>query len=428
MKKIPLLIILLFALLLTKAQDYLISFSGTGESTTVDSVFVENLTQGTSLKLAGSDTLHLLGSVGISSLSNTDKDLNIYPNPMQEASRIEFYNDQPDDVQIEVFDLEGKLIVSQSGQVYSGKNVFEISGFPAGFYAANITTHAWQNSVSFMSVNDADKAPSIKAGSTMMGSKSTVLLKNTKGHVQMQYNDGDNLLLKAIADDYARVLTIIPTQIQTINFDFVACTDLDSNNYAVVTIGNQTWMAENLKYLPSVVGIGTVSETTPYYYVYGYNGTDVSAAKATTNYDTYGVLYNWPAAMAGFSSSSSNPSGVQGVCPSGWHLPSDAEWTELSDYLGGQSVAGGKLKETGTIHWYSPNTGATNETSFTALPSGELFENGSFYNIGTNAAWWSTTRYNTDYIWYWGTGYDYSDLGRLFNSEKLGHAVRCIKN
>ncbi len=119
----------------------------------------------------------------------------------------------------------------------------------------------------------------------------------------------------------------------------------DGTHYNAVKIGNQVWMAENLKYLPSVVGPGTGSQTTPYYYVYGYDSTVVADAKATSNYTTYGVLYNWPAAMNEATSSSSNPSGVQGACPTGWHLPSDAEWTELTDYLGGTSVAGGKLKE-----------------------------------------------------------------------------------
>jgi uncharacterized protein (TIGR02145 family) len=139
------------------------------------------------------------------------------------------------------------------------------------------------------------------------------------------------------------------------------------------------------------VGLGTGSQTIAYYYVYRYNGTNVSEAKATENYQTYGVLYNWPAAMAGMTSSSSNPSRVQGVCPTGWHLPSDAEWTELIDYLGGGEVAGGKLKETGTTHWESPNTGATNETGFTALPGGFRNYDGNFLNIGYNGLWWSAT-------------------------------------
>src|SRR5574344_720187 len=173
----------------------------------------------------------------------------------------------------------------------------------------------------------------------------------------------------------------------------------DNQTYRIVTIGSQTWMAENLKYLPSVVGPETGSQTTPHYYVYGYNGTNVTDAKATANYTTYGVLYNWPAAMNGAASSTTNPSGVQGVCPDGWHLPSNAEWTELTDYLGGTSYVGGKLKETGTTHWYHPNTGATNETGFTALPGGYRSGNGAFDDIGSNGNWWSATELNPSNAW-----------------------------
>ncbi len=131
----------------------------------------------------------------------------------------------------------------------------------------------------------------------------------------------------------------------------------DGHEYNWIKICNQVWMAENLTYLPSVSPSSAGSYTDPYYYVYGYQGNSVSEAKATSNYATYGVLYNWPATMAGASSSSTNPCGVQGVCPDGWHLPSDAEWIELEMHLGmSQADAdnegwrgtdeGGKLKET----------------------------------------------------------------------------------
>jgi uncharacterized protein (TIGR02145 family) len=202
----------------------------------------------------------------------------------------------------------------------------------------------------------------------------------------------------------------------------------DGNHYDVVKIGNQVWMAENLAYLPSVVGPSTGSQTTPYYYVYGYDGTVVADAKATTNYATYGVLYNWTAAMASSASSTSNPSGVQGVCPDGWHLPSDAEWTELTNYLEGTSVAGGKLKETGTTHWTSPNTGATNETGFTALPGGYRNYGGTFFNIGNYGFWWSATDFNSNYAWYRNMGYDISDVSRSNYFKELGFSVRCVRD
>ena len=188
----------------------------------------------------------------------------------------------------------------------------------------------------------------------------------------------------------------------------------DGNEYNWVQIGDQIWMAENLKYLPSVVGSGTGSETTPYYYVYGYNGTNVAAAKATDNYATYGVLYNWTAAC--------------NSCPAGWHLPSDAEWTELTDYLGGTSVAGGKLKETGTTHWASPNTGATNETGFTALPGGSRDLDGSFNSIGYDGYWWSSTELSARDANYRSLNGNYGGLNNGSYRKKIGFSVRCVRD
>ncbi len=204
----------------------------------------------------------------------------------------------------------------------------------------------------------------------------------------------------------------------------------DNKVYNWVKIGNQVWMAENLKYLPSVNQVADGSEDLAgsYYYVYDYDGTDVNAAKATSNYTTYGVLYNWTAAMAGSASSTANPSGVQGVCPTGWHLPSDAEWTELTDYLGGISDAGGKLKETGTTHWYSPNTGATNETGFTALPGGNRSNSGAFDTVGSNGYWWSATEFIATYAWYRNLYYIGSNVYRYYDGKEVGFSVRCVRD
>ncbi len=204
----------------------------------------------------------------------------------------------------------------------------------------------------------------------------------------------------------------------------------DGNEYNWVQIGDQVWMAENLAYLPSVnmVADGSEDAAGSYYYVYGYDGTNVEDAKATANYNTYGVLYNWPAAMNGAASSTTNPSGVKGVCPDGWHLPSDAEWKELTDSLGGTSDAGGKLKETGTTHWNSPNTGATNETGFTALPGGSRSILGAFGNFGNLGYWWSATDYDTSNAWRRYMGYSYSNVYRDYNSKEVGFSVRCVRD
>ncbi len=257
----------------------------------------------------------------------------------------------------------------------------------------------------------------------------------TLSEVLTENNDGGAIQIKNIAapteaQDAATKAYV--DELRSMILDLQAAVGVtdsrDGTHYNAVRIGNQVWMAENLKYLPEVVGSGTGSATDTYYYVYDYNGTDIAVAKTTANYTTYGVLYNWSAAMSGSASSVANPSGVQGVCPAGWHLPSDAEWTELTDYLGGESVAGGKLKETGTTHWISPNAGATNETGFTALSGGRRSDNGAFNYMGSLGYWWCATESGTNNAWEWYMGYGTSEVYRYNNNKVLGLSVRCVRD
>jgi len=210
---------------------------------------------------------------------------------------------------------------------------------------------------------------------------------------------------------------------------FGEVTDIDGNVYPTVKLGKQEWMAENLAYLPLVSPSIQGSKTDPYYYVYGYQGSDVAVAKQHSNYKTYGVLYNWAAAMAGAASSGSNPSNVKGICPAGWHLPSDAEWTELENYIGGRLAAGGKLKELGTTHWNAPNSGATNETLFTALPGGCRLSNGGFYYTGSYGGWWNSTESNVSDAWNRGMSYDFVYVYRGdYYPKDMGLSIRCVKD
>ena len=202
----------------------------------------------------------------------------------------------------------------------------------------------------------------------------------------------------------------------------------DGNIYQTVTIDNQVWMAENLKYLPNVVTPTIISDTDPYYYVYDYYGNDVVEAKIEENYTTYGVLYNWPAAMAGSTSSNANPSAVQGICPAGWHLPSEAEWAQLIDYLGGEYVAGGKLKEIGLMNWEDPNEGATNEAGFKALPGGYNGWGGYFEELGTQGYWWSATDNSSEFSWSSKMNYDDDGVSVQGNYKQFAYSVRCVKD
>lgn len=183
----------------------------------------------------------------------------------------------------------------------------------------------------------------------------------------------------------------------------------DSHIYITVRIGNQCWMAENLNY---------------------YIPTD-SWCYDDSNYncDIYGRLYTWFAMMNGESGTNNNPSNVRGICPDGWHLPSNAEWQELTDLLGGDSLAGIKLKESGLGHWASPNTGATNSTGFTALPGGvkrPLVLGGGFDSKYTHGIFWTTTIYNSSNSINRGLNYNSSNFGNGPNGNNHGFSVRCI--
>jgi uncharacterized protein (TIGR02145 family) len=183
----------------------------------------------------------------------------------------------------------------------------------------------------------------------------------------------------------------------------------DNKTYKTIVIGTQTWMAQNLNYTPTSGSSWCYNDSSQYC-------------------DVYGRFYDWTTAMNGAASSSATPSGVKGICPTGWHLPSDAEWTVLSTYLGGDNVAGGKLKETGTTHWYSPNTSADNSSGFSGLPAGYRSYGGSFNGRGTNAYFWSSTEF--DAFTAYGRGLNFNDAGLSSgNSGKTnGFSVRCLKD
>lgn len=199
----------------------------------------------------------------------------------------------------------------------------------------------------------------------------------------------------------------------------ITITDIDGNIYHSVTLGTQVWMKENLKTTKyrngDLIGTSTpptldiASESTPkYQWAYDGNGSNVA---------TYGRQYTWYAVTD-----------ARNVCPTGWHVPSDAEWTELTDYLGGESVAGGKLKESGTEHWKTPNTGATNETGFTALPSGYRFINGTFDLVATDGGWWSSTEYSTEVAYDRGLAYIHGEIDRGTSNRRIGSSVRCLRD
>ena len=190
-------------------------------------------------------------------------------------------------------------------------------------------------------------------------------------------------------------------------------TDIEGNSYHTVTINDQIWMVENLKTtkyndgtsIPLITSaIAWEGSTTPGYCWYN------------NDQATYGALYNWHVVNTGK------------LAPTGWRVATDTEWLLMSTYLGGQNAAGAKLKEAGTTHWIAPNTGATNETGFTALPSGIRYIMAGYTNVGEATTWWTSSDSTATTAVVYGIQYNYTKLVREEQYKWVGYSVRCIKD
>lgn len=220
---------------------------------------------------------------------------------------------------------------------------------------------------------------------------------------------------------YGETHSFKTTLLITFNQDLTygSVTDVEGNVYNTITIGNQTWMAENLRTTKYRNGeaIPLVTDNTAWLNLT--TGACCNYNNDTANISRYGKLYN------GYAVTDS-----RNIAPSGWHVPTDEEWTRLTTYLGSESVAGGKLKETGTGNWLDHNTGATNESGFSALPGGDRGWGGSFTYLGYMGNWWcsSVDSDNYTYIWCRRLEYDLSSVIRGVLNKEEGLSVRCVKD
>jgi uncharacterized protein (TIGR02145 family) len=196
--------------------------------------------------------------------------------------------------------------------------------------------------------------------------------------------------------------------------------DFDGNVYKTITIGKQTWMAENLrttKYrygeaIPEVTDSAAWKNLTTGAYC---NFNNIRNADTIA---TYGRLYNWFAIDDNRS-----------IAPIGWHVPTITEWTTLTNYVGGDDAAGDKLKEPGATHWVFPDTGVDNSSGFTALPGDCRYDDGTFRGtIGGFGYWWSSTEYSSGKAWFLSLSHYNSGLGRFYKNEVVGYSIRCVKD
>ena len=254
-----------------------------------------------------------------------------------------------------------------------------------------------------------------------------------------ELNPGTNYYVRSYASDvsgteYGDVIPFVTGAVGTV-------TDYDGNVYQTVEIGEQIWMAESMRAshyadgtaIPLVEGDAAWNAVKIDDKAFCYVNNDPLIS------ETYGSYYTWAAAMDGPPDTQPGPNGFQGVCPDGWHIPSDEEWKQLEIYLGlskedAEKVTfrgadeGGKLKEQGFAHWKSPNTGATNVSGFTSIPSGGRHYEGGFFETGYFAIYWAGTEGQPSDAWTYHQDFDRAESFRGLIFKNYGYSVRCVKD
>ena len=418
------------------AQTNELTFSGSGASTTVDSIRVDNLTQCTSTVLNGGDILVLDGIVGINNIaSGSNSRLLIYPNPVTENCFVEFESKVSGLVSLVISDITGKVIIKTRNNLSQGYHRYQVKGLGSGAYAVQVYSDAFSYTGKIISNRRMPGTADItyetlntksekQSNTDIWNTKKQHDVKGTSSIIHMQYNMGDLLKFTGFSGVHSTVRTLIPTANQNINFTFVSCIDGDNNSYPVVQIGSQTWMAENLKTTKYCTGgsINFVPDQNSWSYLTIAAYCDPKNIPA--NADTFGQLYNWWAA----SSSS-------GICPTGWHVPSNTEWHTLVLTLDPSAqlatiestTAGELMREACSPYWDNLFSEATNSSGFTAIPSGGRDSGGGWSYYLNSCYMWSSTEYSGDCTNGWGRSLGGS-IHREYYNKECGFTVRCIKN
>jgi len=420
--------LLLAASLPSFALDYTITFTGTsnGVSTTVGDVLVQNLTKGTTVTVPSGNTLNLTDkTTAVELFSARDETIHVSSNAVEGTSTVSFYVRQAGVTQINAFSLDGRKVAGISTNLQAGINSFQLS-LPKGIFAIQVTGTEFEYTAKTIQQTGSQIKPGIAfIGTEKPASTNPKKSKSSaQGVTAMTYTAGNQLLYKAASGTYSTIVTDVPTVSKTTNFDFVTCTDADGNNYTTVTIGTQTWMAENLKTtqyndftaIPNVTdNTAWAALSTPAYCWYNND--------AITCKNKYGALYNWYTVN------------TAKLAPTGWHVPTNAEWVTLTNYVSshlGNSLNVGKALAA-TTDWAisTPQTVGydlilNNSTGFSALPCGDrnVDSDGKFSFLGLGSEWWTSDG------WYREVDSYSSYVTPFYSSEgyRYGFYVRCVRD
>lgn len=425
-------------MLQANAQPYSISFSGTGLST----VKVQNLTSGLIVDVPAGDVLLLSAGTGIREVSNMKSSvIKVHPNPMTDNSTLEILPPLAGDATISVCGMTGKVFTQYKGYLDNSTQTFNLSGIKNGLYIITVQGNGYRFSEKFLSNGKSNGTANITLISNNIQAftekKSLIGSKGVRAYVEMAYNEGESLEFTALSGNNSTIMTHIPTADKLINFVFIECKDGDNNYYPVVQINNQYWMARNLRTTKYRNGV-SIGTTIPYdmnvsgesapAYQWAFEGNDSNVA-------TYGRLYTWYAVTDS-----------RNLCPAGWHVPTDAEWTTLENYLlangynyDGTTTGNKYAKALASTKLWKPSTftGAVgntdypakrNATGFAGLPGGYRDRWGYFNDIGESCVWWSSTEYSATYAWSRTMYFSQTNFAFWNYYKHAGFYVRCVRD
>lgn len=403
-----------------------------GQSVQLDSILIENLTQGGDTTLYYPDNFLVLDYTtgefeNPSSVASIFSMTQNYPNPFVHLTTFRVNLPQKDNLQINVINLLGQKVAFYENTLESGIHSFTFYPGNEKNYMLTASLKGVTKSIRMICLNNnsGKRCSVIYTGNdkALPGYKSGTDIN------EFGFSLGDSLMFIGFAETPALingsdVITDAPESNQNYTFEIlegIHCLaapieTYEGQTYHTVQIGAQCWLKENLNLGTMISGTSNQANN-GIIEKYCYDNNSANCA-------TYGGLYQWNEMMA-----YTTQQGTQGICPLGWHIPTDSEWNILTSYLGGQGNAGGGLKETGTTHWAYPNTGAANSSGFTALPGGQRnYDNAGFFLLTQYGTFWSSTEWTSTIAG--NPGVNYNNVTAYWHSsfKTFGYSVRCLKN